>query len=80
MKTVSIALAITIKSFGFFLMTLGSLILVFVGLKSLTFDSISQSNQTLSLLNPFHQAIFIALVLMVAGFFILLLLRVRPSR
>lgn len=79
MKTVSIALANTIKSFGSFLMTLGELILFFVGLKSLTFDSISESNQTLSLLNPFHQATFIALVLIVAGFLILLLL-LRPSR
>ncbi len=57
------------KSLGYFLMTLGVLILLFIGVKSLTFDNISEvHNQIRSFHNPFYALFIIASALITLGF------------
>ncbi|MAE87876.1 MAG: hypothetical protein CMB80_34390 [Flammeovirgaceae bacterium] len=58
-----------INSLGYFFMTLGALILLFIGVKSLTFDNISEvHNQIRSFHNPFYSLFIIASAMITLGF------------
>lgn len=67
-----------IKSSGNFLLTLGILILIFVGVKSLTFDPISDlSVRGISLKHPFAWSLFLAVILVIVGIVTALVFRKR---
>lgn len=63
--TISFSFRKILNSSGYFLFTAGVLILIFIGLKSITFDSISESHEYDR--HPFVWSFILAFALIIGG-------------